>query len=240
MNQLDVFVSILDDGLKEIVGEVDVLDISRQEVQQVFGACLLCRVTTNLTGVRILHRSKLPLEADTLLRSGLESIFWLGAISRDSAFIEKIKKQDNQSKKLLAKNVLKHTVHLTQLSADTIEAVRQRGENKTPDGGLGRLEIEEAATAAGLEAFYPTYLSLSNQSAHPSAASLNKHLTLENDELSTIDLVPNEPDWLETMSLAAALVLYTGHYLNEIFPRAERAWPDRLWARYKTSSDDAA
>ncbi len=196
-------------------------------------ACLLCRIITNLKAVRTLQRDNLPMEAATLLRSGLESTFWLGAVTREQSFLDKVIKQDNQSRKSLAQHVLKHPFHVSQLSVETVEAVRQRCLNKNPDGGLGYWKIEDVAAAAGMEIFYPSYVSLSTQSAHPSAASLDKHATIRDDEVIDIALVPKEADWEEVISLAASLPMFAGHFLDELFPRSERVWPNRLWARYE-------
>jgi hypothetical protein len=207
MNELEEFVSVFDDGLTALESELEGLRVSRRVGRQIFGAALLCRVISNLTGLQILHRHRLQAEAATLLRSCLESVFWLGAISRDAEFIDKIVKQDNQSKKTLAKNLLKQPLHLEQLDIVTIEALRSKLEDASPEGGLGRLEVFDAATAAGLASFYPIYLSISNQSAHPSAASLQKHVTFDKtSELAAIECrLSNEAEWVQNLEVHAGL-----------------------------------
>jgi hypothetical protein len=173
------------------------------------------------------------IEASTVLRSCMESVFWLGAISRDPGFIDKIVRQDNQSRKSLAKHVLKHPLHLAEFDESTILELRKRGENSAPEGGLARLEILDAATAAGLESFYPVY--------HPSAASLQKHVAFDqHGELDAIDCTPRkDADWLETISLAGALVFHAWFFSREIFPNRGAAWPDELWQRYKAAAESS-
>jgi hypothetical protein len=235
MGNLFDMVSAFDEGLVELSKTVGELRISRQAPgRQVFAAALICRIFTNLTGIQILYRQQLPTETATLLRSGLETIFWLGAIAHDDAFIEKVVQQDNTSRRSLAKNLLNRPLHTGQLDTEQMKALRLREQNKSPDGGLGKLDVVQAADAAGLGDWYPVYLVYSNKSAHPSAASLEKHLEFDavGDLVGFVAAPPSEQEWLQIMTDACGLIFQTWHFLNEIYLNPERGWPEKLMERY--------
>ena len=233
MTTLDQLVGILKDGRRLLTKDISALRVSDTCAKQLPAACVLCRIATNLKAIDKLYNENMVLEANTILRSCMESVFWLGAISRQPGFVDKIIKDDDARRRNLAKNVLKIPDTLLELTQSDKEALIERRDRKIADPDPLGVTVRSAAAASGLDDLYSIYLTVSNESAHPSAASLNRHLILNQaQEIIGINLEPVSQEWELSMSLACDLLFYTKIYANEIFTDGATDWQENLWQQY--------
>ena len=163
--------------------------------------CLLCRITTHLRAIEVLYEHELAIEADTILRSCLESLFWMGALANVPDTVEKMVSEFEYQRYSMRNRILSADPSSMKLDDETSKKIELAQAENTPSK-KDLISIFQAAQRANLEALYVTYASLSNASAHPSVHSLNRHVALKEDgSISYFTVIVTDPDWDATFHL---------------------------------------
>ena len=189
-------------------------------------ACLFCRLLAHLKAIEVLYANDFEIEANTVLRSCLETLFWMGATIKDPSTIDLLVKDHEISLHERIKILL--TSHAHHLKAPMLKQLEEvRADIEKPKGN--RSNFRSLAETAGIGEFYLIYKALSDASAHPSANSLNRHIIKGPDsdieELSV--LVPN-PDWDGVFNLGCNFIAMTKNWLNESYSLPREAWEIEL------------
>lgn len=141
------------------------------------------RGLSNIQAAIVLVERGLTQESETLCRSGLETVFYLGAVLRDPTFIDSLIKDHSARRKTLANAILS----LDEAFSDDVRSkvATFLKEIESPDDEKEKVKtigIFSAAKSAELKDIYETYYrTLSNDSAHPSIASLDRYIDSDED-----------------------------------------------------------
>jgi hypothetical protein len=123
--KVEIRLGLFDEFLGKLVsdlGEIEVPDGKR-----VFTGCLLCRIASNLIAARrLLNYQHHVLEADMLVRSALEALFWLGALIEDEGFINSILADHDHRLKQRAKLKLNIPADILHVSSAEREALNKK------------------------------------------------------------------------------------------------------------------
>jgi hypothetical protein len=227
----------LADELSELGHEmIPALQIPAGNVQVTLTALLFLRGLSNIQAVILLTERGMTPEARLLARSCFETVFYLGAVRKDTGVRDRLIKDDAYRRNGIAKGILQHS-EMAELKPEIKEKLIQfQRQLQESDLGIAGFPIWEAADKAGLKPIYDTYYrGLSNDSAHPSISSLNHYVNVDAhgsmDALKWGPGVSNIADTLEQACVAALHLLVLG---KEIVRSAEI---DELlakhWSEYK-------
>jgi hypothetical protein len=152
---------------------------------KVSALCIMCRSANQFAALRLLMENGFIVEARTLVRSCYENLFWLGGLKEKGAgFLAQMEADDTRGRRALSGELLKWWKD-TDGFEDTSNKLEEFIES-LKDKPAAKIFNEQVARDAGLGAAYSMYRALSNDSAHPSARSLCRHLQIEADGVRTV------------------------------------------------------
>jgi Family of unknown function (DUF5677) len=179
---------------------------------------VMCRSTNQFAALRLLMVNGFIVEARTVTRCCYENLFWLGGLKEKGLeFLKQMEAAHTQSSRALSKDLLKwwRSKEGFQDTSKKLEAFIDSMKNKPS----GKINAEQEAKGAGLDAAYVMYRALSNDAAHPSAKSLSRHVREDVDAGVT---VCGDPQWedaeedLDTWDLGCGVLLMVCIATNEI------------------------
>jgi hypothetical protein len=208
---------------------------------QIFNAVLLfLRGVSSFQGTILLAERGMTNDARTLVRSCFETLFYLRAVLEDPKFAEALIRDDADRRSKLA-NILLQLPDGSGLEHEH-RARLDRFLNNLEAQGIEReaIKIFEAARLAKLEPVYHTYYrGLSNDAAHPSVTSLNRHLKAnEIGKVIGFHWGPDAADVEDTINKACTAAIYLASCAQRIVgEHAVFAGLDRCWVKYKSLID---
>ena len=173
-------------------------------------ACLFIRGLSNFQGAIILAERGMTLEGRILVRSCFENVFFIGALLKEPKFIDCLNQDDASRRKKMAdklKNLPKDSSGLEKSHFDKLDRFLEELDKSGRE--TKNLQIANAAKIAGMLECYDTiYCGLSNDAAHPSLTSLNRHIAADaNNVIAGLHLGPQVDDIEDTIGIACAAVL---------------------------------
>jgi hypothetical protein len=166
------------------------LSINVDAPRELLGGTLFARTLTSSQAAIILLEHGLPAQAQTVLRSALESLFALAAIEEKPELALPLAQSQEANKKSLADKMLQwQSAELkASLSAQADEVkLREIASNRTRNFNTFQL-----ADAAGMMDWYLSIYTLLSFPAHSTVSDLVSHLVT--DDHGDIAQLKNEPD----------------------------------------------
>ncbi len=153
------------------------LDETPDTRQYRMGGAFYLRGLQSLQGAILMAERCMNVEARTLTRGSLESLFYLGAILKDAEFEKEIHKDSVKAMSVLANAHKKLAIEAGAMDTDT-ESYFAEALSVQDQGVKGlKLIMKEVAGKAGLSAVYESdYRGLSTDAAHPNIYSLSGHM----------------------------------------------------------------
>jgi hypothetical protein len=194
------------------------------------------RGLSNFQGGILLAERGMTQEARTIIRSGFEGVFYLGAIKKESNFADMLVLDDFDRRKQIARSLLKLPTD-AGLSAEQLSRLTQflRGIN---DSGIEARSVSviEVARLAGMSEIYDTYYrGLSNDAAHPSITALNRHVEAGVGNVVTgLRWGPDVSDVGDTVNNACTACVYLVAWARDLFDLPDiDAQLESCWKEYK-------
>ncbi|MBV8548295.1 MAG: hypothetical protein JO126_02420 [Alphaproteobacteria bacterium] len=176
----------------------------QEDNQKILIAFYFVRVLSAFQGIIFLAERGMTVEAQTLARSCLETVFCISAIAEDPDFYKHLIDADTGHKTKAANRLIALPDALKGLTPEQTKNIenfvqsRNESENKGVD-----LNLYLAASKGGLSDIYDTlYRYLSNKAAHPSLAALDRYFSEHK-----IKWGPDVDDVAETLSAASMALL---------------------------------
>ena len=137
------------------------------------------RSSGSFQGVILLAERGMVVQARTLVRSVIEDSFVAAALTTEpDKVIQMLKDGHEASRRFQADFILAQGLGPGDMDRETLEEAIDKMDDKARFLNLGKV--------AGLSSMLPQYLSymrLSSDAAHPSAASLQKHVAVRDDRV---------------------------------------------------------
>jgi hypothetical protein len=218
------------------------LAIPAEDNQQFTATLLFLRGVTSFQGTVLLTERGATADARTLVRSCVESLFYLGAVLADAAFVQALVSDDADRRGKLARSLLGLPPG-SGLEREHIERLERFLDELAVSGVEARaVKVFGAAKFAQLEQIYESYYrGLSNDAAHPSVTSLNRHVKVKtNGEIKGLHWGPDAKDVADTINNACTAAIYLVSYAQRLV-QSQDAFDglDRCWERYKELVDAA-
>jgi hypothetical protein len=128
----EIRLGLFDEFLGKLVSDLGMIEVP--DGKRVFTGCLLCRIASNLIAARRLLNYHHVLEADLLVRSALETLFWLGALIEDAGFINSISADHDHRFKQGARLRLDLPADILHVSSAEREALNKKNRRNRSEG----------------------------------------------------------------------------------------------------------
>jgi hypothetical protein len=149
---------------------------------KVVALALLCRSLSSVEATALLLDNDMVVEARTLVRTIYENLFYVAALAVEGAeFVEKLEFDDLHSKKARAGGLLDFAKTQSERSDFYDELEAFRAELIARPEKTYSIKFEQAARSGGVLPGFIVYRELSTDAAHPTAASLSRHIIRSDD-----------------------------------------------------------
>ncbi len=166
------------------------LDIHVDNSAESFGAALYARTLTFAQSSALMLERGLPVQARTLLRAGLETLFALAALAKDRSVSDKLIASHHADRRDLIEKMdrwkdpaLRSSITSVLSDAEQVAIAKGKG---------GAVNVFDFARTAGMEDWYLSLYVLLSFSAHSKVADLDRHVVL--DEEGKPSAFRNEPE----------------------------------------------
>jgi hypothetical protein len=191
----------------------------------VWALALLARTVSNIEAARILLDTDHPVEARTLVRCCWENFFCTAALAKTGdAFLKKLDLDHGASQKKQAQRLRDFAANSDGGNAkvsETLSSFAEVMEKQYPKAS--HLNHQKTAEDGTVGASYVIYNVLSNDAAHPSITSLDRHILSMGRGNWTISAYPpiHQKDLVQTLDLACSAVLGVCVAFYEVFGGGE-------------------
>ena len=165
---------------------VGVLNWSKESL----AARILLRSCGLLQGVILLTERGMVVEGRTLTRSLLECSFCVAALLKEpDAFIDLLKRDSQASRRRQGKFIIDFS-----LGAGTFDKEKLKSSIDEIDKTFKNMDLKSVAALSPMIDLYLEYQRLSDESAHLSARSLQRHLVTEDKKIIAYQSGPGNPE----------------------------------------------
>ncbi|WP_390368652.1 DUF5677 domain-containing protein [Variovorax dokdonensis] len=162
---------------------------------------LWVRAMTAFQGAVILVERGLVAEAQVLIRTGAECLFFSGALFREPGLLASMHANDERHRRTQANAIVRDGRLLARISERNAEFLHQLA--AAPDGGISTLTAERAAHVAGMDDLYQfAFRGYSFTAGHATLRSL-EFVTIEDGDNSGIVFGPTFAHVGQTLDTAA-------------------------------------
>lgn len=207
------------------------LSVNDDNTQRFVSALIYVRGVTNCQAAIVLAEMGAILGSRILARSCFEDVFYLGAVKSSAEYYKNIIEADRISRGKIARALLNIPDDLSGLDHHHKSQLTEFLANQPDELGKRAATIAQVAKDAELTPIYDTfYRGLSNDSAHLSVVSLNRHL---NEETSSFLWGPEPEQMVDTLSALCTALFYLVTGIRAHFNELECPELEALWAEYK-------
>jgi len=166
------------------------LRIHADKLEESLGAALYARTLAFTQSAALLLEHGLPVQARTVLRAGLESLFPLAALAKDRSLASSLLASHNADRRTLVDRIRRWKNPALRAS---IDSQLSEVDLAAMASGAGKAtNVYELAKVADMEDWYLTLYTLLSFAAHSKVSNLDRHVVL-NDDGEPIEF-QNEPD----------------------------------------------
>lgn len=174
------------------------IKLEQDDIRGVLICCLLTKILNACQGIVIMSKYGLDIEAQTITRTALESLFYLSAIACNEEFFKEFIKSDIIEKEKIKKKIKKNPQFFSE--QNLFELDENSEHEKIKD-----YNTAQVAEVAGMQGDYCTAYTYLCSITHPDLMNLFNRYTIKNDNLTTFNLQPSTND--------IELVLYSVCYI---------------------------
>ncbi len=191
------------------------LEVHPDNPQEIVVATLYSRTLSNVQAATLLCLRGMGVQTRIMLRSALESLFSLVAISLDSRLANDFIAADTLARKRIYHKLQAWPAHLKKdVHEEVLNEKLQEIEESIAALNPKRMSVEEMSMKAGMHEWYVTIYSVLSDSVHTSVRDLEDHLVL--DGARSVEQLKNEPTVEDLDSLFLICIEFLLHSLSAI------------------------
>ena len=161
------------------------IKVTNEYLPEILSACAYVRVMSNFQSIIILAEYGLINEAKIILRSLVEGMFLMIAITKDKEYSQKIVEQDilerEKTYKAIRRNIIAGIHKLEKPTLDEIEEKIETLKLEIEKKNIKKINKRDLSIAAGLESYYDTIYHLLSGIVHINPRDLEQYLDLTED-----------------------------------------------------------
>ncbi len=193
------------------------LELHRNNKQEIIVCILFIKVLTIFQGIYLLTRKGMVNEAQILLRSMLEAMFIISAISKDNDFIERYVLSEESERNRLYKKI-DGNPEWKAIVTENIDELIAEQERLIKERNIKTLTIKEIAKRSGLyELHYPVY-SILSKNVHATPDNITEYFTLDKDgDIEKLLYGPTDKDIIRVLHASMYYMVSILEIMNELF-----------------------
>jgi hypothetical protein len=189
-NKYTLHVQLAYDANRRAVALQHEIKIHPDKLEELIGSALYARTLAFTQSAALLLEHGLPVQARTVLRAGLESLFSLAALAKNQSLASSLLASHDADRRTLVDRIRrwKNPALRASIAAELSEADLAAMAN-----GAGKAtNVYELAKAGDMEEWYLTLYTLLSFAAHSKVSDLDRHVVVNHDG-EPIEF-QNEPD----------------------------------------------
>lgn len=206
--------------------------IHKDNIVERYSAVLFARTLSTTQASVLLLEIGLPSQAQTLLRSALETLFALAAIAADASVVNKLIEGHAAEQKRAAKNIQlwQHDV-LRKIAEVEADFGRLKSALNSSAAALSTFDL---AKKAGLEDWYRTVYMVFSWPVHGAAVDLNRHAVVgEDGEVTEFRNEPEVGNQESSWMCAIEVLLKAITALGTVFSNVDQGLMEQQYAEVR-------
>lgn len=214
------------------------IKVTNEYLPKILSACAYVRVMSNFQSIIILAEYGLINEAKIILRSLVEGMVLMVAITKEKEYSQKIVEQDilerEKTCKAIRRNIITGIHKLKEPTLDEIEKQIEELKIEIKEKGIKKIYKRDLSIAAGLESYYDTIYHLLSGTVHINPRDLEQYLDLtEERKIREIKWGPEIEEIEDILLSAMEIMVSVLESISNMFEiKLEEEWPS-IYAEYK-------
>jgi len=214
------------------------IQISNEYLPEILPACAYVRVLSNFQSIVILAEFGLLNEAKIVLRSLVEGMFLMVAITRNKDYSTKIIEQDTLERertcKAIRRNIIAGIFKSEKPTIDEIEQQLKDIKREIEDKSIKKINKRDLSIAANLESYYDTVYHLLSGTVHINPRDLEQYLDLtEERKIKEIKWGPEEEEIEDILFTAVETLIFVLESISNMFDiKLDGNWED-IYKKYR-------
>jgi hypothetical protein len=171
---------------------IELANINTGDFRSVLLAAYFSKILSDSEAIELLCDSNCSIQAEILVRSSLESLFYMAVCFNTDIGYERVLKNNYRALKTIA-NITKNSPHI--FSKDTIEGIQNiynELKQSMDEDTFDKYSAEQAAKDSNLESFYASAYRIHSEPVHSSLSFLVRYYIQHDDsKILGINLGPN-------------------------------------------------
>ena len=191
------------------------INIANTKNRDLIIGCLFLKILNATQSVLILISYGLDVEANTITRTALESLYWLAAIIKRPTYYKKFIDTHGITIDRLVESIKKNPENYTP---ETLEQVKDYQPSQPSDTEFKPLCIDTVAMTAKLKVSYDNAYTILSLSSHPDLKNIiDRYLITDNEEVISFNALPSYRDLELILSTNCFILLTMLERLNKHF-----------------------
>ncbi len=214
------------------------IKVTNEYLPGILSACAYVRVMSNFQSIIILAEYGLINEAKIILRSLVEGMFLMVAITKEKEYSRKIVEQDilerEKTCKAIRRNIIAGIHKLEEPTLDEIEKQIEDLKIEIKEKCIKKINKRDLSIAAGLESYYDTIYHLLSGTVHINPRDLEQYLDLtEERKIREIKWGPEIEEIEDILFSTVEIMVSVLESISNMFEiKLEEEWPS-IYAEYK-------
>jgi hypothetical protein len=214
------------------------IKVTNEYLPEILFACAYVRVMSNFQSIIILAEYGLINEAKIILRSLVEGMFLIVAITKEKKYSQKIVEQDILDREKTCKAIRRNIIAgIHKLEKPTLYEIEKQIEDikiEIKEKDIKRINKRDLSIAAGLESYYDTIYHLLSGTVHINPRDLEQYLNLtEERKIREIKWGPDIEEIEDILFASVETMVFVLESISNRFEiKLEEEWAS-IYAEYK-------
>ena len=219
------------------------MKVSNEYLPEILSACAYVRVLSNFQSIVVLSEYGLLNEAKIILRSLVEGMFLMVAITKNKDFSTKIVEQDTLERehtcKAIRRNIIAGIFKSGKPTIDEIEQQIKDIKKETEEKNIKKINKRDLSIAADLENYYDTVYHLLSGTVHINPRDLEQYLDLtEERKIKEIKWGPEEEEIEDILFTAVETMVFVLESISNMFDiKLNGNWKE-IYSKYRALGEN--
>lgn len=211
----DIYTSIIEDAHSLLNKSYSLIDDSANKLILV---ALYMRTLTLYQSIYFIAQRGMLAETRILLRSLIETVFYLAALSNDESVSQVLQIKDENQKLKSVNRILNSKTKINNLpSHSELNKIKQDIEKRIEVISVPNKSIEEFSRIAKMHDYYLTVYSQLCNSVHTNLIDLEAHVVYRDDKLIGLSYGPTDDHLILNLKTAIEVILNSMNAINKSF-----------------------
>jgi|GEM_PF-3522318 len=191
------------------------IDIHNHDSRELIIGGLFLKILNGTQGAVILMKYGLDIETNIIIRTALESLYWLVAIIKRKPVYKKFIETNEKTKNDFAERIRKYP---NSYHPNVVDCYKDYQPSQPSDTEFSPLRVETVANKADLKESFDNAYSVLCLSSHPDLQNIeNRYFVIEDNEIVTLDSLPSTRDIKPILSTNCFIIIEMLKNIDKFF-----------------------